>query len=356
MIGIIYKYTSPADKVYIGQTTQEKRRRKTFLNLNKSYGGDKIDAARAKYGPETFHYEVLYSSYFKTKEEATIVLDELEEYYIREYDTYTNGYNMTFGGYTNRGFKYSDEQKAIMSDSRRGRKLRPRTNEEKAYHSDVMKAKWASSEYRNLRVAINNSQEHKLKLSNSLRGENNGMYGKCHTDEAKQKMSTARMAEKNHWFGKVKSEEYRNKIKKSISKFHKENKVSTHTRWLISEKCSVAVEQYTKHNEYVCTFRSIIEASRILNIDASAITKCCKNTRGSAGGYKWKYVEKTDQFPNLNTHQYTQNEWVTTAEAVALSGRPRNVIYYHIKHHNLPSIRNGRTLKIHMPSLQQILK
>ena len=72
MIGIIYKYTSPADKVYIGQTTQEKRRRKTFLNLNKSYGGDKIDAARAKYGPETFNYEVLYSSYFKTKEEATM--------------------------------------------------------------------------------------------------------------------------------------------------------------------------------------------------------------------------------------------------------------------------------------------
>ena len=33
MIGIIYKYTSPANKVYIGQTTDERRRRKTFLDL-----------------------------------------------------------------------------------------------------------------------------------------------------------------------------------------------------------------------------------------------------------------------------------------------------------------------------------
>lgn len=48
MIGIIYKYTSPSGKVYIGQTTQEKRRRKTFLNLNKSYGGVKIDNARRR--------------------------------------------------------------------------------------------------------------------------------------------------------------------------------------------------------------------------------------------------------------------------------------------------------------------
>lgn len=356
MIGIIYKYTSPANKVYIGQTTQEKRRRKTFLNLNKSYGGDKIDAARAKYGPETFHYEILYSSYFKSKEEATIVLDELEEYYIREYDAYTNGYNMTYGGYTNRGFKYSEEQKAIMSNSRRGRKLRPRTDEEKAYHSDVMKAKWASYEYRNLRVIINNSEEHKLKLSNSLRGENNGMYGRCHTDEARQKMSIARMGEKNHWFGKVKSQEYRNKIRESISKYHKENTVSSQTRRLISDKCSIAVEQYTKHNEYLCTFHSIIEASRSLNIDASAITKCCKNIRGSAGGYKWKYVDISDRLPNADINQYPQNEWVTTAEAVDLSGRPRNVIYYHIKRHNLPTIRNGRSLKIHMPSLQQMLQ
>lgn len=35
MKGIIYKYTSPDGKVYIGQTTKEQNRRNTFLNEKK---------------------------------------------------------------------------------------------------------------------------------------------------------------------------------------------------------------------------------------------------------------------------------------------------------------------------------
>lgn len=38
--GIIYKYTSPSGKVYIGQTMQENERRQTFLNPNKIYAGN----------------------------------------------------------------------------------------------------------------------------------------------------------------------------------------------------------------------------------------------------------------------------------------------------------------------------
>ena len=57
--GIIYKYTSPSDKVYIGQTVDERTRRKKFLNTNISYAGLKIDNARKKYGPLNFKYEVL---------------------------------------------------------------------------------------------------------------------------------------------------------------------------------------------------------------------------------------------------------------------------------------------------------
>lgn len=41
--GIIYKYTSPSGKVYIGQTINEKDRRKHFLIQKLSYGGIKID-------------------------------------------------------------------------------------------------------------------------------------------------------------------------------------------------------------------------------------------------------------------------------------------------------------------------
>lgn len=67
MEGIIYKYTSPVKKIYIGQTTDERRRRKTFFNLNKSYGGEKIDRARLKYKPENFKYEIGSPAKFRVK-------------------------------------------------------------------------------------------------------------------------------------------------------------------------------------------------------------------------------------------------------------------------------------------------
>lgn len=65
--GIIYKYTSPSGKVYIGQTINEKDRRKHFLIQKLSYGGIKIDTARAKYNPENFKYEILETRFNRIK-------------------------------------------------------------------------------------------------------------------------------------------------------------------------------------------------------------------------------------------------------------------------------------------------
>ena len=46
MRGIIYKYVSPSNKVYIGQTVDEKKRRQVFLREDNDYAGIKINAAR----------------------------------------------------------------------------------------------------------------------------------------------------------------------------------------------------------------------------------------------------------------------------------------------------------------------
>lgn len=160
MKGIIYKYTSPSGKIYIGQTTNEKRRRKTFLNLNKSYGGDKIDNARQKYGPKNFQYEVIHEIDLNIGKDTTLELDALEEFYIDLFGSYQEGYNMTYGGYTNRGFKYSDEQKRQMSLTRKGRKGIPATEEQKLNHSLLMRSKWQTPEYRAIREEISRSPEH----------------------------------------------------------------------------------------------------------------------------------------------------------------------------------------------------
>ena len=96
--GIIYKYTSPSGKVYIGQTMQENERRQTFLNPNKIYAGKKINAARQKYGVNNFEYQVIFRVSSLIKEEVKEILNQKEIQYIKMFDSYYNGYNSTIGG------------------------------------------------------------------------------------------------------------------------------------------------------------------------------------------------------------------------------------------------------------------
>lgn len=352
MIGIIYKYISPAGKIYIGQTTEEKRRRKTFLNINKSYGGNKIDSARRKYGPENFSYEIIEKLYFRSSKDARDKLDELEEFYIRYYNSYKDGYNMTFGGFTNRGFRFSEQQKTAMSLSRTGKKLRPRSEEEKAYHSKIMKQHWASKEYRELRARINADEEHKQKVSQSLRGERNGMFGKKHTVLAREKMSTSRTGEKNIWFGKIKDEEYRNKIRISSLEYHKNHKVSDVTRKKISDSIKVKVRQLSLNDVLIAEYESPSVAAMYVNVDASCIVKCCKGKRKTAGGFHWEY----SHIPTYSLEDKDDCDWISTRKAIKLFNRNRNVIYYHIKKHGVPTKINGRKILIHKKSLENIFK
>lgn len=353
LIGIIYKYTSPIGKVYIGQTTNERDRRRKFMNLNKTYGGKKIDKARVKYGPENFVYEVLERLNFNDPLEARDKLDELEEFYIRYYNSYKKGYNMTYGGFTTRGFRFSDEQKAALSKQRTGRKLRPRTEEEKAYHSRIMQELWASKEYRELRAKINASEEHKKKVSESLSGEKNGMFGKKHSIASREKMSASRTGEKHCRFGQTLSDAYRDKIRNSILEYHQNHLVSDETRKKISDRIKVKVRQMSLDDTFIAEYDSPTLAGEIVGIDGSCIVKCCKGKRKTAGGYKWEYSE----VPTYSINDiYADDEWVTTAEAISLFGRPRNVIYYHIKTHGVPTRKNGRKILIYKKGLDDIFK
>lgn len=96
--GIIYKYTSPSGKCYIGQTINESNRRSVFFNMNKEYAGPKINMARAKYGPNNFDYEVIFAVESLNREEVIEILDDKEVQYIKLYDSFNNGYNSNEGG------------------------------------------------------------------------------------------------------------------------------------------------------------------------------------------------------------------------------------------------------------------
>lgn len=114
-IGLIYLYRSPSNKLYIGQTTNEKNRKSQHKKSSATLE-TKLARAFRKYGYDNFEYEVLIkfnptSDLVKLKR----VLDKLEMRYIALYNSVEKGYNITKGGEGVLGFKHSEETKAYIS-------------------------------------------------------------------------------------------------------------------------------------------------------------------------------------------------------------------------------------------------
>ena len=260
--GIVYKYTSPSGKVYIGQTLNEERRRKEFFNLNNSYGGRKINFARQKYKPENFKYEILFSSDFNTIEDANNKLNEMESYYIDIYDSIEKGYNITLGGDSIRGVMLNEDCKQRMINSLKNFyqkndnpfKGRHHTEETKKILSEKAKGRPSAFKGRHW------DEEHRKRQSEILKGrftnEKNPFYGKKHSDKAKE---------------------------------------------IISQKNSKSVVQLDIiTNEIIRVFSSAKEAalslgkqngsSQIIQVCNKYIKPCGRRVL-SAFGYKWKYLK-----------------------------------------------------------------
>lgn len=107
--GIIYKYTSPSNKIYVGKTINESERKHAFLTKER-YAGIKIDNARAKYGPKNFKYDVIERHEYSSVEEATESLNILEAYYIGLYNSLVKGYNMSLGGEGSPGYHLTQRE------------------------------------------------------------------------------------------------------------------------------------------------------------------------------------------------------------------------------------------------------
>lgn len=103
MKGYIYKAVNLCNwKVYIGQTTRKPQTRWNQHIQSAKSGDDKhcIKFYRAlrKYGTEMFSFDVIAEVDRNDTKELHSVLDSLEQYYIKYYDSIENGYNITEGG------------------------------------------------------------------------------------------------------------------------------------------------------------------------------------------------------------------------------------------------------------------
>lgn len=254
--GIIYSYKCTINnKYYIGQTIDEKRRRWEFLN-NEKYCTlrscnklSKFDKARKKYGLDIFEYQIIEELFLESSEELSKRLNELEVYYIKEYDSFKNGYNSTEGGLNG---KLSKETRNKISNSLKGRPM-----------SELTYQKICLTGYPL-------SEEAKEKISKAAKNryknpENHPMYGKHHSEESKLKNSNSRK-------GKCTGKENKN---------------------------SRAVEAYDLQNNFLEKFDCMIDAVKWVNKtynktinprQCGQICNCCKGKIKTAYGLIWKYV------------------------------------------------------------------
>jgi len=115
---IIYKVTNKINgKIYIGSTSLTFNRRKYyhFYDAFKKNSQKYFHRALRKYGKENFNWKILKEVNVKKE------MLELEHKYIKKFNSYKKGYNLTLGfDNTTLGYKFTEEQKKYLSEKNKG--------------------------------------------------------------------------------------------------------------------------------------------------------------------------------------------------------------------------------------------
>ena len=109
--------------------------------------------------------------------------------------------------------------------------------------------------------------------------------GKHYSEKTKKRMSESHI-------GKHYSEETKKRMSESqIGKRHSEKskKKMSESKMGNHNAPTKPIIQYTKDGEFIRELTSASEASRVLGICQSTITRCCQGIYKSAGGVVWRY-------------------------------------------------------------------
>ena len=175
--GVVYRYINQSEGnengwSYVGTTMHEKTRRYSWNNHgNKSYGGEKINDAREKFGIENFIYEVLEEIYDADENALQMRLDEREAYYVQQFDSFQNGYNTSKGGTGNKGVIFSQTHRNNIGKASKGRK---HTDETKKQIGAKLKGRKVSDE---TRKKISEGNKGKKRTAEQRRTESERLKG-----------------------------------------------------------------------------------------------------------------------------------------------------------------------------------
>lgn len=273
---VIYSWTLISDgRMYIGQSMQYSRRRKNHITTNGSC--PKFHNAIKKYGINAFKEEILFSG-DATQDDLNI----LEQYYIWQFNTVKNGFNIALGGVCNIPYVYDPER---IEHHRQALKHHFRDSENIKKRSDLSKRMWENEEYSSKMCEIAKARrddpiwmERNKKQREDPRNAEALLAGlrKKYSDPLYQK----EVRERN--LNITNSPEWRAKMKE----------LSNDPEW--REKNRNAVRK-SRGRPVQCVetgeiFDVIADASREYHISNGSISQSCRNPKWKGGGYHWVYI------------------------------------------------------------------
>jgi len=199
----IYLVTNDiTSKKYVGFTGNTLcKRKKQHLYSFKSGKKTKFYDAIRKYGIENFDWKIIYQS--KDKLHCKEIM---ESYFIKEYDTYFNGYNMTMGGDgvdigtkpwnknllndirlkwdEKRKTNHSKKLKQMWNDQKKNELSTKWNNEKRKNHSITLKKSWNKKIQSGYKVISNNIL---IECPHCKKINNVGNAKRWHFDKCKMK-------------------------------------------------------------------------------------------------------------------------------------------------------------------------
>lgn len=269
-MGCIYQITNKINnKKYIGKTEGipfERWRQHVYDASNDT--GFAIAKAIHKYGIENFIFEVIESNIDANQ------LNAKEQYYIKLYDTFNYGYNLTLGGDGCTQYSHSQIKDYFLLN---------KNIEQTAKHFQcstatvrrVLKEYNIYTNYNNYDSAMSVEQYDLIKdiLLNTY--PSLSAAGKALNKTSIAPIKDACNKKTSQAYGyRWKYVNDTTKLPVAVSGFTKK------------------VLQIDKNNKIIHTFSSVKEASNSLKLDASSISKVCRGERKTCGGFKWAYLEE----------------------------------------------------------------